>query len=84
MNEPERCLRDYRMYDHTALTVDQERAMFCEWCEYLADLRDEGILSQSEYYAERWDLESWYAWIGNERDTAYMERKGLVQLRIFE
>lgn len=82
--EYERCLRDYRMWNHTTLTVDQERAVFCEWCEYLAWLRDEGALSQKEYHAERDDLERWYAWIGNARDAAYMSRVGLVQLELFE
>jgi len=74
----------YTWFDHTMLTVEQERALFSEWCDYLGYLRATCQITQSAYCARRDHLERWYAWIGNTRDRAYMERAGIVQLELFE
>lgn len=70
-------LPHYSLFTHTMLTVEQERALFCAWCEKLRELRENGTITASEYFAARWKLECWYAWIGNARDAAYCERMGI-------
>ncbi len=79
MNQP---LPHYRLFDHTMLTVEQERAMFCAWCAHLNSLRDPDnpantngpAITMSEYFERRWDLECWYNGIGMARDAEYMRR----------
>ena len=74
---------DYHPLTSDDLTVEDERSLFCEWCDYLGDLRDSYQITQSEFYAARWDLESWYSWIAHQREAAYMEQERIVQLTLF-